>query len=154
MAHIVNPYNLDDDDDAIFSAAISMGLIWIVDDEDDNGYSIADLPPLPIGMRPHTPYIPTKHESTEKSKNYKAIDVFQAARDFIDTRNEEWVNFDRLSHHLHERFDNLNSAKLGQTGKKNNLFKFFGDYSAYFELRLDEEKQGLRWIRLKPKERK
>jgi len=35
MAHIVNPYNLDDDDDAVFSALLSQGLIWVETDDDD-----------------------------------------------------------------------------------------------------------------------
>ena len=39
MARLVNPYNLDDDDDAILSGALSQGLIWIEDDEDaDDNY--------------------------------------------------------------------------------------------------------------------
>ncbi len=39
MARLVNPYNLDDDDDAILSGALSQGLIWIEDDEDeDDGF--------------------------------------------------------------------------------------------------------------------
>ena len=35
-ARIINPYNLDDDDDAIFAGALSSGLIWIEDDDDDD----------------------------------------------------------------------------------------------------------------------
>jgi len=37
MAHIVNPNNLDDDDDAVFSALLSQGLIWIEDDDENDG---------------------------------------------------------------------------------------------------------------------
>lgn len=35
MARIVDPYNLDNGDDAVFSALLSQGLIWIEDDEGD-----------------------------------------------------------------------------------------------------------------------
>ena len=34
VARLSNPYNLDDDDDAILSGVLSQGLIWIEDDED------------------------------------------------------------------------------------------------------------------------
>lgn len=44
MAHIVNPYNLDDDDDAVFSALLSQGLIWVEeDDEDDSDASEVEV---------------------------------------------------------------------------------------------------------------
>ena len=120
MAHVVNPYNLDDDDDAVFSGLLSQGLIWIEDDDEDNDGQDVD-----------------------------ADDVVEEARFFIDDRNEGWVNFSRLSSHLYETFGKLDLTQLGQPNKKyKSLIKFFAAHPLYFELRQDTEKQGLYWIRL------
>ena len=34
MAYIANPNNYDTDDDAVFSALLSQGLVWIEDDDE------------------------------------------------------------------------------------------------------------------------
>ncbi|MCB9451171.1 MAG: hypothetical protein H6672_07010 [Anaerolineaceae bacterium] len=121
MARIVNPYNLDDDDDAVFSALLSQGLIWVEDDDEDIDGEVIDTD-----------------------------DVLEEARFFIHNGNEGWVNFSRLCHHLHETFGNLNPKYLGQSNKKyQSLLKFFADYPSDFELHQDPEKRGLHWIRLK-----
>jgi len=113
MAHIVDPYNLDTDDDAVFAGLLSQGLIWVEDD-------------------------------------YDTDEVLEEARGFVHERDEEWVNFSRLCQYLHETFDELDPKHLGQPNKKyKSLLKFFADYPSEFDLRQDDEKNGLYWIRLK-----
>ncbi len=116
MAHIVNPYNLDvEDDDALFAGALSNGDIWIEDDDDDY-----------------------------------TDNVLQEARDFISERNEPWVNFSRLGQHLHRAFDGINLKRLGRHDRTyKGLQQFFSDYPANFDLRQDDKKPGLYWIRTK-----
>lgn len=115
MAHIVDPYNLDTDDDAVFAGLLMQGLVWIEDDDDDY-----------VG------------------------DVLEVAGLFIGDHEEEWVNFSRLCRHLHETFGKLDLERLGQPNKKYKSFlKFFADYPSSFDLRQDDEKNGLYWIRLK-----
>ncbi len=123
MAHIENPDNLDDDDDAIFAGALMDGRIWIEDDDDDSDdnvyYTITD-------------------------------DVLEEARDFIHERTEEWVDFSRLCQHLHEMFDELEPGQLGEPNKKHkSLLKFFADYPSDFDLRQDDTKKGVYLIRVK-----
>jgi len=43
VAHLENPYHLDDDDDAILAGALSQGLIWIDDDDDRHESNIEYL---------------------------------------------------------------------------------------------------------------
>ncbi len=84
-------------------------------------------------------------DAKQSVQDYRAIEVLQAANDFIRGRTEQWVNFSRVSQHLHERFPDLEPKKLGNYG---TLPKFFGALPSEFELREDPEKQGLYWIRL------
>lgn len=76
-------------------------------------------------------------------------DILLAARDFVLKRNEEWVNFSRVSQHLHERFSNLKPKQLSRPSKNyGSLLKVFADFPCEFNLRRDPEKPGLYWIRL------
>lgn len=82
-------------------------------------------------------------------QNYATDDILLAARDFVYKRNEEWVNFSRVSQHLHERFSKLKPKQLGRPSKNyGSLLQVFADFPCEFELRRDSEKQGLYWIRL------
>ncbi len=82
--------------------------------------------------------------------NYNIDDVIKVAVEFIRKRNGQWVNFSRLSHHLHETFTDLNPKKLGKPNKNyHSLLKLIADHPNAFELRPEPEKQGLYWIRLK-----
>lgn len=91
----------------------------------------------------------SKREIAAKAiRNYTTEYVLQVARDFLKASNEEWVNFSRLSQHLYETFFKLKPKRLGQPGKKyKSLLKFLADYPDDFELRSDEDKKGLYWIR-------
>lgn len=93
-----------------------------------------------------------KHRQNQPvEQSHATDDVLLAARDFIHKRNEEWVNFSRVSQHLHERFSKLKPKQLGRPSKHyGSLLKVFADFPCEFELRRDAEKQGLYWIRLKP----
>lgn len=84
----------------------------------------------------------------QSAQAYSAAEVIQAAVDFIRGRTEAWVNFSRVSQHLHERFPDLKAKKFGNYS---SLPKFIADHPSEFELREDSEKQGLYWIRLAPK---
>src|SRR4051794_16029610 len=76
--------------------------------------------------------------------------VVAEAWEFIHEQEEEWVNFSRLCHHLYETFGKLDPKQLGQPNKKyKNLVKFFADYPDDFEIRLDQQKTGLYWIKTK-----
>jgi len=92
-----------------------------------------------------------KREIAAKAiRDYNTEDVLQSARDFIQAHEEEWVNFDRLAQHLYETFFKLKPKRLGQPGKKyKSLLKFLADYPDDFEIRSDNEKKGLYWIRKK-----
>lgn len=81
---------------------------------------------------------------------YTAEDVLQAARTFIQKRDEEWVNFSRVSQYLHERFQKIDLTSLAQPSKKyHSLVTFFAEYPADFKLRRDTKREGLYWISLK-----
>lgn len=83
-------------------------------------------------------------------RDYSTDDVLQAARNFIQVQNEEWVNFSRVAQCLYETFYHLKPKRLGQPGKKyKSLLKLLADYPADFELRPDPDNRGLYWIRLK-----
>ncbi|MCL4247443.1 MAG: hypothetical protein KJ065_04755 [Anaerolineae bacterium] len=117
MAHIVNPYNLDTDDDAVFAGLLSQGLIWIEDDEE---------------------------------YDHDLDSILEEASAYIEERDEDWVNFSRVCQHLFEIFGKLDPKQIGQPNKRyKSLLKLFADYPADFELRQDNEKNGLYWIRLR-----
>lgn len=92
-----------------------------------------------------------KREIAAKAiREYTTEDVLHSTRDFIQGRDEEWVNFSRLSQHLYETYFKLKPKRLGQPGKKyKSLLKLLADYPDNFEIRADDEKKGLYWIRNK-----
>ncbi len=82
-------------------------------------------------------------------RDYSTEDVLQAARDFFREQNEEWVNASRVMQHLYETFYKLKPKRLGQPGKKyKSLLKFLADCPGDFEVRADDNRRGLYWIRL------
>src|SRR4051812_46860994 len=86
----------------------------------------------------------------EDDDEYDAASVLGEASAFIEEQDEEWTNFSRLCTHLFETFGKLDLKRLGQSDKKyKNLVKFFADYPSDFELRLDSQKNGLYWIKVK-----
>lgn len=83
-------------------------------------------------------------------RDYDTDTVLQHAQDFIRRQDKEWVNFSRLSQYLHETFYNLKPKHLGSSNKKHkSLLKFLADYPSEFELRPDDDKKGVFWIRLR-----
>jgi hypothetical protein len=98
--------------------------------------------------RSHSRNTQRKREiATKAIRDYDTDDVLQAARDFIQAQNEEWVNFSRVSQCLYETFYHLKPKRLGQPGKKyKSLLKFLADYPTRFEVKCDEA--GVYWIRL------
>lgn len=67
----------------------------------------------------------------------------------VDEQDGEWVNFSRLSQHLYETFYKLKPRHLGPKDKKyKSLLKFIADYPDDFEVRQDDDKKGLYWVRL------
>lgn len=96
------------------------------------------------------------HNDLDKGKTggnpipeYSVSDVIEAARDYIRKRDEEWVNFSRVSQQLHQTYPDL-KKNLRQPNKSyKNLLQLLADHPSDFELRQDIEKQGLYWIRLK-----
>lgn len=82
-------------------------------------------------------------------RDYDTEDVLQAAREFLREQGDEWVNFSRLSQHLYEMFYKLKPKRLGPPDRKyNSLLKFLADYPVDFELRADEAKKGVYWVRV------
>jgi hypothetical protein len=82
-------------------------------------------------------------------RDYNTDDVLQAAREFIQAQDEEWVNFSQVSQCLYETFYHLKPKRLGKPGKKyKSLLKFFADCSLQFEMRRDQNNEGIYWIRL------
>ena len=120
MAYIVNPYNLDvEDDDALFAGALCNGDIWIEDDDDNSTDCYTDS-------------------------------VVEEAHSFLLDQNEEWVNFSTVGRHLHKAFSSINFKRLRNQDKTyKGLLQFFSDYPADFDLRQDDKKPGLYWIRTK-----
>lgn len=100
--------------------------------------------------RSHSRNTQRKREIAARAiREYDTEDVLQAARDFVRERDEEWVNFGRIAQHLYETFYNLKPKRLGPPDKKyKSLRKFLEDYPTDFELRRDEDKHSLFWIRL------
>jgi hypothetical protein len=101
--------------------------------------------------RSHSRNTQRKREIAAKAiREYDTDTVLQSARDFIRQQDEEWVNFSRLSQHLYETFYKLKPKHLGPKSKKQkSLLKFIADYPDDFEVRQDDEKTGLYWIRLR-----
>jgi hypothetical protein len=88
---------------------------------------------------------PTQHVE----QSYSTGEVLLTARNFLNEHGEEWVNFSRVSQHLHQQFAKLKPQQLGHRSKNySSLVKFFADFPYDFELRRDAKKQGLYWIRL------
>jgi hypothetical protein len=82
-------------------------------------------------------------------RDYSTEDVLQAARDFLREQNKEWVNASHVMQHLYETFDKLKPKRLGPPGKKyKSLLKFLEDCPGDFEVRADDDKRSLYWIRL------
>ena len=82
-------------------------------------------------------------------QSYSTGEVLLTARNFLNEHGEEWVNFSRVSQHLHQQFAKLKPQQLGHPSKNySSLVKFFADFPYDFELRRDAKKQGLYWIRL------
>ncbi|MBZ0300176.1 MAG: hypothetical protein K8J31_10560 [Anaerolineae bacterium] len=82
-------------------------------------------------------------------RDYDTETVLQSARDFLRQQDEEWANFSRLSQHLCETFYKLKPKHLDPKNKKyKSLLKFIADYPDDFEVRQDNDKKGLYWIRL------
>lgn len=100
--------------------------------------------------RSHSSNTKRKREIAAKAiREYNTDTVLQSARDFIRKQNEEWVNFSRLSQHLYETFYKLKPKHLGPKSKKyKSLLKFIADYPDDFEVRQDDDKKGLYWIRM------
>ena len=83
------------------------------------------------------------------SRHYDTDDVLNAARTFIEQQPDEWVNFSRVSQHLYETFYKLKPKHLGQPDTKyKSLLKLLSDYPRFFELRPDDEKASVFWIRI------
>ena len=90
-------------------------------------------------------------EDDEDEGNDFATEVTDEAYNFVAGDREEWVNFSRLNHHLYATFGKIDAKKLGDTDKKyKTLIAFFADNVSEFELRLDDKKSGLYWIRVVP----
>jgi hypothetical protein len=82
-------------------------------------------------------------------REYDTDTVLQTARAFIREQDEEWINFSRLSQHLYETFYKLKPRHLGPKGKRyKSLLKFITDCHDDFEVRQDDDKKGLYWVRL------
>jgi len=91
-----------------------------------------------------------RETAAQAIRDYSTDDVLQAARDFIQAQDEDWVNFSRVSQHLYETFYHLKPKHLGQPGKKHkSLLKLLEDYPSDFELQPDSDNRGMYWIRLK-----
>jgi len=94
----------------------------------------------------------TQRKRTIAAKDIREYDtdaVLQSARAFLGEQDEEWVNFSRLSQHLYETFYKLKPRHLGPKDKKyKSLLKFIADYPDDFEVRQDDDKKGLYWVRL------
>ena len=83
-------------------------------------------------------------------REYDTDAVLQSARVFLGEQDKEWVNFSRLSQYLYETFYKLKPKHLGPKSKKyKSLLKFVADYPNEFEVRPDNDKKGLYWVRIK-----
>lgn len=121
MADIANPQNFDIDDDAIFAGLLMQGLVWIEEDNEDELNADFDI-------------------DTEE--------LLDETRTFLHDQGEDWVNFSRVSGHLYETFGKNIPQRLWETDEEyTSLVKFFAAYSEIFDLRKDDKKTGLFWIR-------
>jgi hypothetical protein len=113
-------------------------------------YELIESPKKPKNKRSKSRASQRKREIAARAiRDYSTDDVLQAARDFIQAQDEEWVNFSRVSQHLYETFQKLKPGHLGQNGKKyKSILKFIVDYPDDFEVLQDDKKTGLYWIRL------
>jgi hypothetical protein len=97
---------------------------------------------------------PDEHKSglfyISLADSYDTDQILAEVRKYIRTRDEQWVNLTRVSQHIREVFPNVNIKNLKTTGKRYRSFpQLIAGYPNEFELRLDTNKQGLYWIRLK-----
>ncbi len=114
-------------------------------------YELIESPKKPKNKSSKSRASQRKREIAARAiRDYSTEDVLQAARNFIQAQNEEWVNFSRVAQCLYETFYHLKPKRLEQPGKKyKSLLKLLADYPADFELRSDPNNRGLYWIRLK-----
>jgi hypothetical protein len=113
-------------------------------------YVIAMNPSLKRSLKKNYNFVHRKSKQKEPTPDHQISDILQETVDFIRKRNEEWVNFTRVSQHLYNTFDDLNLKKLSPSHKSyKSLVKLIADYPDDFELRQDPDKQGLYWIRYK-----
>ena len=71
-------------------------------------YELIESPKKPKNKRSKSRASQHKREIAARAvRDYNTADVLQAARDFIRSQDEHWVNFSRLSQHLYERFYHL-----------------------------------------------
>lgn len=113
-------------------------------------YELIESPKKPKNKRSKSRASQRKREiATQAARDYNTGDILQAARNFIRSQNEEWVNFSQVSQCLYEAFHKLKPGHLGQNGKRyKSLLKFIMDYPNDFEVRQDDKKTGLYWTRL------
>lgn len=117
-------------------------------------YELIEDPNAPKKRKPkrsHSRNTQRKRAIAAKAvREYDTDTVLQTARAFIREQDEEWINFSRLSQHLYETFYKLKPRHLGPKGKRyKSLLKFIVDCPDDFEVRQDDDKKGLYWIRLK-----
>ncbi len=110
----------------------------------------SDAPKKRKNRRSHSRATQRKRQiAAQARRDYDTDDVLQAAHEFIQKQDEEWVNFSRVSQHLYETFCNLKPKHLGPPGRKyKSLLKFLKDYPSDFELREDTVERSLYWVRL------
>jgi hypothetical protein len=121
MAHIANPQNFDIDDDAIFAGLLMQGLVWIEEDNEDELNADFDI------------------------DNEEILDE---TRTFIHDHGDDWVNFSHVSRHLYETFGkNIPKRLWENNGTYTSLTKFFAAFPEIFQMRKDDTKTGLFWIR-------
>jgi len=87
--------------------------------------------------------------AAKATRDYTTDDVLQAAQDFIQQRDEVWVNFSHVSQYLYETFYKLKPRQLGKSGRRyKSLLKLLLDYPEVFKIKADDEKTGLYWVQL------
>lgn len=108
--------------------------------------------PKPKNKRSHSTNTKRKRAIAAAAiREYTTEDVLQAAHDFIQKQDDEWVNFSRVSQHLYERFYKLKPKRLGQSGKRyNSILKFIADYPDRFQIRAEPDRGGVVWVRVTP----
>jgi hypothetical protein len=108
--------------------------------------------PKPKNKRSHSTNTKRKRTIAAAAiREYTTEDVLQAAHDFIQKQEDEWVNFSRVSQHLYERFYKLKPKRLGQSGKRyNSILKVVADYPDRFQIRAEPDRGGVVWIRVTP----